>query len=239
MLESIKKYTINKDANILCALQCIDYNKKGFVIVLDSDNVVLGVVTDGDIRRSLINGKKIDELIYTIVKTSYVYLNTNDDVYKCIEFFKNTAVKFLPIIDNDRRLVNIITREQLHSLLLKNLNVDLHYDFSELDKYPIESVSAGDIIAIAGVETASKLSLQLHIHRDEYWVVVHGEGQVVVDDSIIDVSVGSFVTINKTKKHRAINISKTDNLIINEVQIGDYLGEDDIVRYEDEYGRSN
>ena len=253
MLESIKKYTINKDANILCALKCIDYNKKGFVIVLDSDNVVLGVVTDGDIRRSLINGKKIDELIYTIVKTSYVYLNTNDDVYKCIEFFKNTAVKFLPIIDNDRRLVNIITREQLHSLLLKNLNVDLHYDFSELDKYPIDFEIYGkpwgfyktNVLndfyqsKVLCIKPLQKLSLQLHIHRDEYWVVVHGEGQVVVDDSIIDVSVGSFVTINKTKKHRAINISKTDNLIINEVQIGDYLGEDDIVRYEDEYGRSN
>ena len=87
------------------------------------------------------------------------------------------------------------------------------------------------------MEPNKKLSLQSHNCREEYWIVVHGYGQVQIGDSIKNVECGSSLFIPKGCKHRLINLSKSESLIISEIQIGSYLGEDDIIRYEDEYGR--
>ena len=82
-----------------------------------------------------------------------------------------------------------------------------------------------------------QLSLQSHNNREEHWIVIHGTGRVQLDDSFLSVICGSSVFIPKGCKHRVINTDDQTNLIITEVQIGDYLGEDDIVRYDDAYGR--
>lgn len=251
MLERLRKYTIDKNSTVLMTLRVIDDNKKCFVIVIDEKEQVLSVLTDGDIRRALLNGKTLDDKIETIIKSNFMYLNINDNIFKCIELFKNTAVKFLPIIDNKEKLINLITREQLHSLLLQNINADLYYDFDGLDSHPIDFEIFGkpwgfyktNILndfyqsKVLSVLPLQKLSLQSHEHRDEYWVVVHGQGEIIIDDKTIDVKSGSYVAIKRKQKHRVINTSNSENLIINEVQIGDYLGEDDIVRYDDAYGR--
>lgn len=252
MLERLRKYTIDKNSTVLMTLRVIDDNKKCFVIVIDEKEQVLSVLTDGDIRRALLNGKTLDDKNETIIKSNFMYLNINDNIFKCIELFKNTAVKFLPIIDNEKKLINIITREQLHSLLLHNMYVDLNYNFDTLDDFPIDYEIFGkpwgfyktNVLndfyqsKVLTILPLQKLSLQSHEHRDEYWVVVHGQGKIIIDNDTIDVKSGSYVAIKRGQKHRATNTSNSDNLIINEVQIGDYLGEDDIVRYEDEYGRN-
>ena len=90
---------------------------------------------------------------------------------------------------------------------------------------------------IISVKSHEKLSLQSHNHREEHWTVVHGRGTVQIDNSIINVYCGSSIFIPKGAKHRLMNIDDKESLIITEVQIGDYLGEDDIIRYEDLYGR--
>ena len=61
---------------------------------------------------------------------------------------------------------------------------------------------------------------------------------IQIEKSIINVTCGSFLFIPMGAKHRLTNTDEHENLIITEVQIGDYLGEDDIVRYEDIYGRT-
>ena len=58
-----------------------------------------------------------------------------------------------------------------------------------------------------------------------------------LDDSVFEVHCGSSIYIPKGCKHRLTNTDDKENLIITEVQIGDYFGEDDIIRYEDIYGR--
>lgn len=67
--------------------------------------------------------------------------------------------------------------------------------------------------------------------------MAHGAGTVQIEKSVIPVTCGSSLFIPMGAKHRLTNTDDKDNLIITEVQIGDYLGEDDIVRYEDIYGR--
>jgi len=80
------------------------------------------------------------------------------------------------------------------------------------------------------------LSLQLHHHRAEHWVVVAGTARITRDDEVFDLATNQYTFIPVGAKHRIENPGE-ELLHIIEVQVGDYLGEDDIVRFEDRYGR--
>jgi len=82
-----------------------------------------------------------------------------------------------------------------------------------------------------------RLSLQMHYQRSEHWVVIAGTARVTRGKTVFDVGQGEHVLIPKRTKHRLEN-QGTSPLEIIEVQSGAYLGEDDIVRYHDDYGRS-
>ncbi len=86
------------------------------------------------------------------------------------------------------------------------------------------------------VEPGEVLSLQMHYHRDENWVVVSGTAQVTCGDDTFLLTEGQSTFIPAGVKHQVRNPGKTVLEII-EVQSGSYLGEDDIVRFEDKYGR--
>ncbi|MEI8343661.1 MAG: mannose-1-phosphate guanylyltransferase/mannose-6-phosphate isomerase [Candidatus Moraniibacteriota bacterium] len=82
----------------------------------------------------------------------------------------------------------------------------------------------------------SSLSLQSHAHRSEHWVIVKGTAQVINGENLLILHENESTFISPTAKHRLSNPGKT-NLEIIEVQTGDYLEEDDIIHYEDDYGR--
>jgi mannose-1-phosphate guanylyltransferase/mannose-6-phosphate isomerase len=82
-----------------------------------------------------------------------------------------------------------------------------------------------------------KLSYQLHYHRSEHWIVVHGTANVVVNDKDNLIGSGESVYVPMGSKHRLENPGKMMLEVI-EVQIGVYLNEDDIIRFEDVYERS-
>jgi len=82
-----------------------------------------------------------------------------------------------------------------------------------------------------------RLSYQSHTKRAEHWVIVKGEAEVTLNDEIIKLKVGEHVHIPLGAKHRIANYGKEAMEFI-EVQTGTYFGEDDIIRYSDEYGRS-
>jgi len=86
------------------------------------------------------------------------------------------------------------------------------------------------------VKPGGALSLQMHHHRSEHWVVVSGTAKVMNDDKEYSVNTNESTFIPAGHKHRLENPGKTD-LVLIEVQSGEYLGEDDIVRFADQYGR--
>ena len=81
------------------------------------------------------------------------------------------------------------------------------------------------------------LSLQSHLHRAEHWVVVSGTAEVTVGDEVRMVPENESVYVPLGATHRLANRGKVEVVLI-EVQTGAYLGEDDIVRYEDIYART-
>ncbi|PWE29678.1 mannose-1-phosphate guanylyltransferase/mannose-6-phosphate isomerase [Pararhodobacter marinus] len=86
------------------------------------------------------------------------------------------------------------------------------------------------------VHPGAALSLQSHHHRAEHWIVVEGTAKVTIDDEVKLVSENQSVYIPLGAKHRMENPGKLPMVLI-EVQTGAYLGEDDIIRYEDVYAR--
>jgi len=85
------------------------------------------------------------------------------------------------------------------------------------------------------VSNEEKLSLQTHKFRSEIWVIAQGNGWVTVGDKRMNAERGAVFNINRGEIHRAEG--GEGGLYIIELQIGDYLGEDDIIRLEDAYGR--
>ena len=86
------------------------------------------------------------------------------------------------------------------------------------------------------VYPGKRLSLQSHNNRSEHWVITKGKARVQVGENFYDLGVNDYIFIPVTKKHRMENLS--DQLVeFVETQIGSYLGEDDIIRYQDDFGR--
>ncbi len=102
--------------------------------------------------------------------------------------------------------------------------------------YEILRVEEGFQIKRIEVTPGQRLSYQMHAKRCEKWTVAQGQGQVVLNDKTIAIQKGSMIDIPTQAKHRIENTG-TESLIFFEVQIGEYLGEDDIVRLEDDYNR--
>ena len=88
------------------------------------------------------------------------------------------------------------------------------------------------------VKPGAKLSVQMHYHRSEHWVVVAGNARVRYDSEVHDLGVNESTYHGKEVVHTLENIGNTPLELI-EVQVGSYLGEDDIVRFDDVYGRVN
>ena len=251
MKSRLAKYVITCHSTVYEALKKIDSNKSGFVIVIDEAEHVIATLTDGDIRRGFIKGCSVDDKIDSLYVRDFEYLKATNSLSDAIELFKNRSIRFLPVLNADRCLTNVITKSQMHAVLLQDLHADIDYDFCSIDAgivdYEIfqrpwgfyKTTILNDYFQskIISVNPKQKLSLQAHKRREEHWIVVHGEGAVQIADSIISVSCGSSLFIPKGAKHRLENTSATESLIITEVQIGDYLGEDDIIRFEDDYGR--
>jgi mannose-1-phosphate guanylyltransferase / mannose-6-phosphate isomerase len=102
-----------------------------------------------------------------------------------------------------------------------------------------DSVDEGERFKVKRIQVkpGASLSLQMHHHRAEHWIVVKGTAEITNGDKVITLTENQSTYIPQGQTHRLANPSKTPLEII-EVQSGSYLGEDDIVRFEDTYGRS-
>ena len=244
-----EKITITCDTSILQTIKKIDDNKLRFVIVVNSNNDVFGVLTDGDIRRQLLSGASLESKV--CFKDKFYFLDYNDGFSKVCELFKDSSVDFLPIL-NSGKLYNILTKNQFNSMLLDGITYKPNLNFSTFNYLGIEHeiynrpwgfyksvwLNSNGQAKILSINADSELSLQKHKRREEHWIVTKGEGLARIEDTLIDLYPGKYIYVPKECKHQIINNSKAQ-LFISEVQLGDYFGEDDIERYSDKYGRTN
>jgi len=87
------------------------------------------------------------------------------------------------------------------------------------------------------VKPGSRMSLQRHRRRAEHWQVVRGEAAVTRGEEVVRLLPGGSIDIPLGALHRVESVG-VENLVVIEVQMGEYVGEDDIERFEDDYGRA-
>ena len=109
-------------------------------------------------------------------------------------------------------------------------------DYRPWGLFEILSEGIGFKVKKISVNPGASLSLQSHKHRSEHWVVVQGLAFVTIDESVKVIRAGESTYVPIGSKHRLQNKEK-EPLTIIEIQLGTYLGEDDIIRYEDIYSR--
>ena len=119
----------------------------------------------------------------------------------------------------------------------------IRYNLNEVGSRPWGTwrcIAVGDkyITKIITVNPHSSLSLQMHEHRSEHWTVVVGNPTITVGDVKKEYCFGQSVDIPVNTKHRLENLSDTFAQVI-EVQMGDILDENDIIRFEDIYNRAH
>lgn len=183
-----------------------------------SGNVIIGNVIDIGSRDSIIYAEK--RLVATIGLKDTVVVDTPDATLVCS---KDRAQDVKKVVDE-----------------LKKRKADEHLTHRTVHRpwgsYTV--LEGGDRYKIKRIEVkpGAKLSHQLHHHRSEHWVVVAGTARVTNGDREYDVHPNESTYIPMSTKHRLENRGKVPLQII-EVQNGEYLEEDDIVRFDDDYNR--
>ena len=245
------KHVIKNNITLRQALQTMNDNRVKFLVVCDENGKLCGTLTDGDVRRSILAGKSLEGCVTESICTKFTFLNENGTLSDAIEAFRNERIEFLPVINSEGILLNLITRRNLHVLMLKDITFSTSFDFSSLDDIILDhnifarpwgfykTTVLNDMYQakVIYVMPGQSLSLQSHNRREEYWQIVKGTGTIRIGERLHDVHSGENYFIPKTYKHRISNTSSTETLIFTEIQLGDYFGEDDIIRYEDVYNR--
>lgn len=116
----ISQHVIDKNKSILDALNAINSMKNHEALtlfVVDEDNVMIGTLTDGDIRRSLLKGATLDTLIFSIAHRNYSYLESNDYDIKQIHLAKEKGIELLPILNEERKIIDIVDLKKQRSCL--------------------------------------------------------------------------------------------------------------------------
>lgn len=162
-----------------------------------------------------------DKIIVTVGIEDLIVVDERDALLICK---KDESQKVKTIVDQLKASGDIRTEYQVQ-------------DYRPWGKYKIlEEEKDSFKIKRITVQPGKQLSYQRHHHRSEHWVVVRGMAEVTINDEIHFVSVGESIYVKAGDKHRLKNPGKVPVELI-EVQIGEYLEEDDIIRFDDEYGR--
>jgi mannose-1-phosphate guanylyltransferase/mannose-6-phosphate isomerase len=182
-------------------------------------NVVGGRIIDLDSQRSIIYGDR--RVVATIGLSDMVVVDTPDATLVCP---KSRA-------QDVKRVVEILKAQRAPEHL-EHLTVHRPWGsytvLEEGDGYKVKRVT---------VKPGGRLSLQMHHRRSEHWVVIAGTARVTRGDEVFDLRVSQSTAIPVETRHRLENPGQ-EVLHIIEVQNGPYLGEDDIVRFQDDYGRT-
>ena len=224
---SIDYGIMEKSKNVTVAPVDIGWNDLGsfdsFYDVLDKDdnnNIVNSDDIVIDSKNNFINSEK-GKLVATVGVDDLIIVDNRDALLICKK-------------DQSQKVKQVV--EKLKSR--NDIRTEYHVqDYRPWGNYKVLEEEDGQFkIKRITVNQGKKLSYQMHHHRSEHWIVVKGMAKVTIDDEEKLIPAGESVFIRPGQKHRLENPGKMPLEII-EVQMGAYLEEDDIIRFEDDYGR--
>jgi mannose-1-phosphate guanylyltransferase/mannose-6-phosphate isomerase len=182
-------------------------------------NVISGDALLANTRNSLVHAN--DRLVSVVGVENLIVIETADAVLVADRKSSQEVKQIVSQLESQKR-----AEKNLHRKVLRPWG---WYDsVDEGDRFKVKRIQ---------VKPGASLSLQMHHHRAEHWIVVKGIAQITNGDQVITLVENQSAYIPQGQKHRLANPGQ-DPLEIIEVQSGSYLGEDDIVRFEDTYGRN-
>jgi|GEM_PF-1008177 len=110
-----KDFIIGAEETIEAAMIKINANQRRTVLVLNNDNVVLGAVADGDIRRALLDGTILLSPVNKIMNTDYIFLNIEEDNFEKIKDkfnYREGSINILPAINSEKKLIKIYLKDE-------------------------------------------------------------------------------------------------------------------------------
>ena len=119
MLENLDQYIIDSKCSIKSTMEKIDINGRGFIICTDKNNEIVGIVTDGDIRRAILKGIDTQQQIYKIMNKEFYFLKEDYKEKEIIDLFKDNIIKHVPILKN-KKIVDIIFRDDYFNIRSEN-----------------------------------------------------------------------------------------------------------------------
>ena len=223
--DSIDYALMEKSDNVFVLPVDIGWSDLGtFESLRDSkDKDINGNIFEGDVISFNTNNTFIrssEKLVATFGVSNMTIINTKDALFVSGNSQSENAQDIVKVLRESQRSEHIHHRKVYRPWgWFDSVDVGENYQVKKLHVNP-----------------RSKLSLQKHSKRDEHWVVVNGQATVTKDDNTIVLESGDSVYIPRETKHSIENLSNND-LVLIEVQSGSYLGEDDIIRFEDLYNR--
>jgi len=236
----LNKSTFSQCLDISIDVAVFEKTKKAYVLPLDcgwndigtweslwniskkdgDGNSITGNILLKDTKNSLIRSE--DKLSVVLGLKDVMIINTKDALLVANKNFSQNLKSVLSILNN------------------KNLRVGKQHKKIHRPWGISESLEEDNSWQIKRIEVnpGASLSLQLHKHRSEHWIIVEGIAKVQVNEEVKLLSKNESIYIPLGSKHRLSNPGEIP-LVLIEVQTGNYLGEDDIIRFDDIYGRTN
>lgn len=112
----MEQYCIRQGYTIKETIESIDRNKNRIAIVMNAEDKVIGVVSQGDIIRSLVSGKSLYSRVDSIIRNDFLYLN-NRDMQEAYRLFRKLKISLLPIVGEDFKLIDIIDLDDVYQYL--------------------------------------------------------------------------------------------------------------------------
>ena len=192
-----------------------DINKKD-----EKGNVKIGTVVEQDCENTMLYSA--NRLVAGVGLKDVIIVETSDAVLACN---KNDTQGVKKVFENLKEMKN--DAHKIHTTVYRPWGY-----------YTVLNQGKGYLTKLICVSRKGQLSLQSHNHRSEHWVVLSGIARVTLDDKVYMLKAGSSIDIPVKAIHSLANPYDSELKII-EVQKGDKLVEEDIIRYKDIYGRAN
>lgn len=113
----IHEYTSRPDFSIREAMRQIEGNKKGLVFILDQQGILMGSVSDGDIRRGILNGAQLEDPVQSVMNSHPFFINLEEQHAVDLRFFQEKGFKMIPVCDPLGKVVHLLSPEQEKSFL--------------------------------------------------------------------------------------------------------------------------
>ena len=184
----------------------------------ENDNIFIGDIVSVATKNSYVRAEH--KLVTTLGIDNLIIVDTDDALLVANKNHVQDIKQIVEALSNKEREEVVI-----HKRVCRPWGC--YQGIDQSDRFQVKRIT---------VNPGAILSLQLHHHRAEHWIVVNGTARVTKDDEVFILSENESTYIPLGAKHRLENIGKIPLELI-EVQTGSYLGEDDIVRFDDIYGR--